>query len=973
MIRPTRIPIATYRLQFNRSFTFRDAIEIADYLRDLGISHVYASPYLKSHAGSRHGYDIVDHNALNPEIGDQGSFEQLVTALHAHGLGQILDIVPNHMDVGGNDNAWWLDVLEHGEASLYADFFDIDWHPADPELQNKLLLPFLGDRYGSVLERGELQLTFDPANGGFYVGYFAHRFPIDPQTYPDILSPEILEGRSASAIGVGAAELLAAILRDCRVLPRRTDLSPEQRRLRRQRGAECKRRLATLCREDAGASVLVAQYLAALNGEIGQPASFDRLHRLLDSQAWRLAYWQVATDEINYRRFFDINSLAALRMENREVFEATHGLVRELLSQGQIDGLRIDHPDGLYDPPRYFAELQELISDAAESRRPIYLVIEKILAAHERLPADWPVAGTTGYDAAALLNGLFVYPGSERRLTRLYRRFSGLDVDFDELLYERKKFIIRDTLSGELTVLANLLHRIAQADRHTRDFTYHGLLDALTEVVACLPVYRTYVSPRSPSEQDRRYIHWAIAKARKRSPSADAVLFDFVRTALLLENCSAHPPAFRDRIAQFTMRFQQYTAPVMAKGMEDTAFYIFNRLVSLNDVGFDPKTFGVSPTAFHHQNRQRSTEWPHSMVSTSTHDSKRSEDVRVRIDVISELPEEWQRHLARWSRLNRARKRIVEDQPVPSRNDEYLFYQTLLGVWPLEPIDESGLVALRERIEVYMLKAAREAKLRTSWINPDQAYEEGLSRFVRAVLHGADRSAFLADFAPFAHRVARFGLLNGLSQTLLKLTIPGVPDIYQGNELWNFCLVDPDNRRPVDYLHRRELLRAVMTEAAGARGAMKGFARGLLGTLEDGRAKLYLTWRTLGLRRRFPELFESGDYIGLEPSGDRADHLCAFARCRSETTVIVAAGRWFARLSISDDSAPIGAIWQDTWLELPTQAEVATAPGPAGYENILTAEWITPTLHEGKLRLHVSEVFADLPVALLLGENTSSR
>ena len=948
-MQPERPPISTYRLQFNRDFTFADATAIVDYLHRLGVSHIYASPYLKARAGSPHGYDIVDHSALNPEIGDEAAFEELVQALHRRGMGQILDVVPNHMGVGGCDNAWWLDVLENGEASAHAGYFDIDWRPADPALRDKLLLPFLGDHYGQVLERGEIGLVFDETQDGFHAAYYEHCFPLDPRSYPAILEPAAVEVERTDA---SLAQALSAASAVFAALPARTGNGEEQRARRRREVPAAKRRLAALCADHPALTALLRRHAASFQGRPGEARSFDRLHCLLEAQAYRLAYWQVATDQINYRRFFDINDLAGLRMERPEVFRDTHRLIERLLRTGRVDGLRIDHPDGLNDPHRYFRDLQRLAGG-----RPLYLAVEKILAGYERLPADWPVAGTTGYDYAALLNGLFVWPGSERRLNRLYRRFTGLGTDFDELLYERKKLIIRSTLSGELSVLGNLLHRIAQADRHTRDFTYHGLLHAITETVACFPVYRTYVTAATIGAEDRRYVQWAIAKAKKRSPAADIVIFDFLRDALLLERCARYQPEARAEVLQFALRFQQYTAPVMAKGMEDTSFYIYNRLVSLNDVGFDPRVWAVSPAAFHHQNRQRLADWPLAMICTSTHDSKRSEDVRARIDAISEAPEDWQRHLGRWARINRARKLIVDDKYAPSRNDEYLLYQTLVGVWPLEPVTPEALDALRERIEAYMLKAAREAKVHTSWINPNEAYEEALAHFIRALLHDTERNAFLADFVPFQQTLARYGLLSALSQTVLKLASPGVPDIYQGNELWTFDLVDPDNRRPVDYRRRAELLDSLIAQTDGAPD-LPALMRGLLDKLEDGCAKLYVTWRVLGVRNAYPEIFHDGDYAGLEAHGARAEHVCAFARSFDGRHAIAAAGRWFARLALDRAGDPLGeACWQDTWIEAP-------APGP--YRDVFSGATVVAVEYEGRPGLRAAEMFSCLPVALLV-------
>lgn len=960
-----RLPGATYRLQLNGDFTFADAKAIVPYLQTLGITHLYASPVLKARAGSAHGYDIVDHNAINPEIGDRQGLADLVDTLRRHGMGLILDIVPNHMGVGGDDNAWWLDVLEHGEASPYAAYFDIDWHPVHAPLRNKVLLPFLGDHYGMVLNRGELKLEFDPQSGAFRVRYYEHLFPIDPRTYPRILALRLDGSRHASEFDQEARTELNALIADLHSIPRRTELSVGRRSRRRQACTECRHRLAALCRRHPALITHISTAVERLNGTAGDPASFNLLHQLLEIQAYRLAYWLVASDEINYRRFFDVNELAGIRVEVPEVFDLTHRLLGDLVADDQVDGFRIDHPDGLSDPYGYYRNLQALIRERRaqtdpELREPGFLLVEKILASHERLREDWPVAGSTGYDAAYLLNGLFVYPKSERQLSQIYSRFAGRKLDFDELLYERKLLILRSALASELTVLANLVTAIATSRRETRDFTYHGLRTALGEVVASFPVYRTYITKDRISEEDRRYIRWAVTQARKRNPAIEGQIYEFLQELLILDGLDRYSSRLKRQVVQLCLRFQQYTAPVMAKGLEDTAFYVYNRLVSLNDVGFDPRSFGSSLHTFHRENAQRLAQWPGSMVTTSTHDSKRGEDVRVRINVISELPDEWRRHLIRWSRLNHDKKRLVDDARAPSRNDEYLLYQLLLGAWPLEPLADAHLGRFRERIEDSMIKAAREAKVHTSWINTNEDYENAIRHMVRTLLDDPNRNAFLADFIPFQRRVARFGLLSSLSQTLLKLTIPGIPDIYQGNELWAFNLVDPDNRRAVDYRRRQGLLQGLI-DAARDHAARPALLQELLDRFEDGRAKLYLIWTTLNFRKAHPQLFRDGDYRELHTQGERSEHLCAFARRHGDQEIVVATGRWFARLAGDDEQGTgLDGAWEDTWIEAPT-------PGrPASYENLLTGEAVHSCPREDRHWFDARDLLRTWPVALLI-------
>jgi (1->4)-alpha-D-glucan 1-alpha-D-glucosylmutase len=915
-MKPLRVPLATYRIQLNREFTFVQATGLVPYLARLGVSHVYCSPYLKARAGSPHGYDIVDHGSLNPEIGTREDYERFVAALEEHGMGQMLDIVPNHMGVGGDDNPWWLDVLENGQASDYAAFFDIDWLPAKPELRGKVLLPLLEDHYGSAIERGLLRLEFDAARGELSARYYGHRFPLDPKTYPQVLG-ERLEQLDAEE---PQASAYRGLVTGFGGLPSRHETTPERRALRGREKEELKQRLAELCRLAPGVGAFVEESVRRCNDAADPAARFQRLHALLEEQPYRLAYWRVAADEINYRRFFDVNTLAALRMERPEVFAATHRLVLDLVAEGSIHALRIDHPDGLYDPARYLRALREAIAARAAGGEHLYVVAEKILMPGESLPEDWVVDGTTGYDFAALANGLFVHGDGEEPLTALFERVAGPVVSFADLVFERKKLVMRALMSGELMVLANLLDGISEGDPHTRDYTLHALRDALMDVIACFPVYRTYATAAGMSAQDRAWMVRAIAQARRRSPAADVSVFNFIATVLLLEGLEQRPAAQRAAILDFVLKFQQYTAPVMAKGLEDTTFYVYNRLVSLNDVGGDPHRFGTKLEDFHAATAQRRARWPQALLTTSTHDSKRSEDMRARLNVLSEIPNGWRDRVLRWSRLNREYKRMLDGEPAPDGNDEYLLYQTLLGAWPLEPLDDARRAQFRARIEAYMLKAVREAKRYTSWINPNAEYEAALAEFVRALLPDSGGSRFLADFLPFQRDIARFGLLNALSQTLLKLTVPGVPDFYQGNEIWDFSLVDPDNRRAVDYAQRRALLEQLQTLAPFHGQDYAARVRLLVENLADGRAKLHLLCRLLELRRRLPELWQHGDYVPLTVSGVCAPHVCAFLRRHGENAIVAVAARWFTRLPQAGKAAPLGeAVWNDTWIWLPPE------------------------------------------------------
>jgi (1->4)-alpha-D-glucan 1-alpha-D-glucosylmutase len=956
------IPRATYRLQLHRDFTFAHATELVPYLARLGVSHVYCSPYLRARPGSRHGYDIIDHAALNPEIGNRDDFDRFVAELKAHGMGQILDMVPNHMGVMGADNVWWMGVLEDGPASAYAGFFDIEWEPVDPAYAGKVVVPVLGDHYGEVLERGELKPAYEPESGSFAVWYHEHRFPVDPREYPRVLERAV-RLLAPDAVPRDAAADLESLIAALAKLPPRSATAPNAVAERARDKALLKARLARLVREHPAAAEAIDRAVRALAGSPGMPASFAALHELLEAQAYRLAYWRVAADEINYRRFFDINDLAALRMENEAVFEATHRFVLDLAAEGAIDGLRIDHPDGLYDPARYFRRLQEryaqlasIESGGGERPRPLYVVVEKIIAPHEQLPESWPVHGTTGYRFANVANGLFVNTDARERVDRTWRAFVRDEaLDFDEAAYRGKRAIMRSALAGELNVLANRLLRLARATRRTRDYTLNTLRQALADVVACFPVYRTYIAERLTA-QDRRYVDWAVAQAKRRGRAADGTVFDFVRSALLSRAPAGAPDDLAAEYRTFAMRFQQFSAPVTGKGVEDTAFYSFNRLVALNEVGGHPDDFGMTVSAFHGASADRAAKWPHTMLATSTHDSKRSEDVRARIDVISELPAVWRLAVRRWSRINRSKKRTVEGEAAPSRNDEYLLYQTLIGSFPAEPPDADGLTDYRDRIESYMVKAAREAKVRTSWINPNEAYERAVAGFVQALLGKTEGNLFLEDFRAQLAPFAWYGALNSLSMVLVKLTSPGVPDLYQGNELADLSLVDPDSRRPVDYALRRMLLAELEALAAAPPEALGARVHALCARPHDGRAKLWTTWRTLALRHERSELFARGDYHAIAVAGARAPHAIAYARRLGSGGIIVVAGRLFASLGLDAGVLPLGAgTWGDTTVDL------SFLPAGTRIMNWLTGE--TVDCRDGRLPL--ARALARFPGALL--------
>ena len=956
-----RIPLSTYRLQFSRDFTFSQSTELVPYLAALGISHCYASPYLRARPGSTHGYDIIDHNKLNPEIGTDEDFERFVSVLHEHAMGQILDIVPNHMGVMGSDNAWWLDVLENGQASDYAGFFDIDWDPLKDELQGKLLVPILGDQYGTVLDNGELKLAFDRDKGEFSIFYHDHRFPVNPREYPRILGRGLERPEQTQSSNREDFLELQSLIAAFSHLPSRRETSPNQREERIRDKEIHKRRLAALCVKSDEIFEFLEQNVCALNGTSGDSKSFDELHELVKVQAYRLAYWRVAADDINYRRFFDINDLAGLRMENESVFEITHRLVLNLLRQGKVDGLRIDHPDGLYDPAQYFQRLRRELRCEAEVALdcgPSYVVIEKILTGEEKIPKDWPVDGTTGYDFLNLVNGLFVDPESVGKMDRIYRVFIGIRVNFDNLVYRSKKIVMHNALASELNVLANALTRIALANRHTCDFTLNSLRDALSRIVACFPVYRTYISENHVSETDQKYILEAVECAKRQSPGSDPSVFDFVQDALLLTKAETQGKIYRDAVIRFAMKAQQFTSAVMAKGLEDTSFYRYHRLDSLNEVGGDPRRFGESVEGFHANMAERAKSWPRSMLETSSHDTKRSEDVRARINVLSEVPARWGKALRQWRELNHGKKRLVDDVLAPSRNDEYLLYQTLVGAWPLEEKLATDS-CFRNRIKAYMLKAVREAKEKSSWANPNTSYETAVTAFVDEILcPGEGDNEFVKSFAAFSRSTARVGMFNSLSQTLLKLTCPGVPDIYQGNELWDLSLVDPDNRRPVDYSKRRKVLQEMQTWPESAEH-LKPYVRELTSHMSDGRIKMYLTWKALNLRKRRPELFLKGNYLSLNVQGPKAKHLLAFTRRYGNSELIVAVPRLCAKLFSGDGES---SVIQDWWKE--TYVELLPSPERRTYRNVFTGEQVILESSGQASRLQANVLFADFPLAL---------
>ena len=965
---PVYIPSATYRLQLNHTFTFDQATQLVDYLHELGVTDIYSSPFLMARPGSLHGYDVTDHARFNPEIGDEKSFLRLSERLRANDMGLIADVVPNHMCISHSSNHWWWDVLENGPSSSFAKYFDIEWHPPKAELVNKVLLPFLGDQYGRVLENQDIQLVF--VEGEFRVVFYNAPLPLAPHSWKQILQPAAARLRDKLDPASEQMAELESIITALTHLPDNSETDEAKIRERQREKDIVKRRLTGLVHANPAVGEAIQATLKKFNGESGNPRSFDRLERLLQIEAYRLSFWRVAMDEINYRRFFDINELAAIRVEDPEVFSAVHSMIFDLVRQGHIRGLRVDHPDGLYDPEKYFRYLQDgcraqSLAANGDAKlkggdRTFYVVAEKILAGNEPLPTTWAIEGTTGYGFLNLLNGVFVDRSKEKAFRRLYQLFTGWSQQIEDLLCDSKRLILQVAMSSELNVLSLKLDRISEQHRWYRDFTLEKLRDALREVITTFPVYRSYVgaNDKEVDQIDRRHITLAIREAKRRNPAISESVFDFVQDVLLHEHPEGLDDAQRAERNLFAMRFQQLTSPVTAKGVEDTAYYRYYPLASLNEVGGGPQRFGVSVSDFHRRNLIRAELWPNTMTATSTHDTKREEDVRARINVLSEMPVEWYRAIRRWAEMNSKWKSRVGAALAPDSNEEYLVYQTLVGTWPLFSMNDTEHAAYVDRIQHYMEKALHEAKIHTSWISPNNEYDQAVHEFVAKVLEPSAGNAFLEDFRQFQASIARAGMWNSLSQVLLKIASPGAPDFYQGTELWSFHLVDPDNRGQIDFGIRRKMLAALRSK----NGGNKALVERLMNNPCDGAIKLYVTSRALHLRRDERELFARGFYVPLAADGSRSDHVVGFARNYGGKTVLALAGRFFLGLSESP-GPPVGEVWGDTSVALPKKIERRV------FHNVLTGEELAAEERDGKPAIPLAQAFSTCPVALLMSVN----
>jgi (1->4)-alpha-D-glucan 1-alpha-D-glucosylmutase len=960
----SRVPVSTYRLQFNWQFDFAAARQRIAYLDRLGISDVYASPIFEAGRKSPHGYDVVDPTRINPELGTMEDFKRLVQEIRQYNMGLVLDIVPNHMATS-TQNPFWRDLLENGPDSPSVDFFDIDWDSCvDINITNKVILPVLGKPYRRALEDGEIFLLQE--DGLLYIGYYDLRFPVRLESYAAVLSYNS-ESLADDKLSSGQLQRLIA---DLRRLPR-TGNNYRQRQL-------LKIRVRNFFLDSAKLLRFLKDTISHFNGRRGNRRSFNRLDSLLDQQVYRLEYWQVARGEINYRRFFDINNLIGVRVEIPRVMEATHSLVSQLIQDGLVNGLRIDHIDGLYDPFSYLQRLQQLTVKAEresvlagvagqgrkesvnsgtpcfppsaatgrEITAPFYVVVEKILSGDERLPEDWPVQGTTGYDFARAANGVLVDIRGLEEMDRSYGLAIGSQINFAEIVYQKKKQVIEELFPAELQNLACRIQELAPPPGLTTD----SLKEALKEIIASLPVYRTYIRSSSISLRDQEYLHYAFREAGRRNPSLQSQALDFLERFLFLKFPPDYSELQKKKWLHLLLRWQQSTGPITAKGLEDTALYSYNRLLSLNVIGADLELAAIPVEKYHNFNSYRQQQWPNTLNATSTHDSKRSEDVDARINILAEMPQEWNAHFGRWQELNGPKKRKINKEPAPETNMDEIIYQSLIGSWPADD-DEKELASFKERFKGFILKAAREAKARTDWISPNTEYEGVLGSFIETILDPSDNAAFMADFIPFQKKASFYGALNSLSQVLLKITSPGVPDFYQGMERWNFSLVDPDNRRPVDFDKNEGYLREIQQfENEGLTALLDD----LQSRWEDGRIKLYLTYRGLNFRRRNRELFQNGEYLPLKARGSNSEYIIAFIRRHENRWAITAVPRLVTRLA-SPGKLSLGfSVWGEDYLDLPASA-------PSSWRNVFTGRTLKSPLHT----LRLAEIFSEFPVGLL--------
>ncbi len=927
-----RLPLSTYRIQFNSNFTFKSCTEIVEYLASLGISHVYASPIFKARPGSTHGYDICDDNSLNPELGSTEEFSELIQQLQENGIGWIQDIVPNHMAFDPA-NKMLADVLENGQDSVYGKFFDVTWDHPYENLRGKILLPFLGTTYGSSLEAGDLALKMDEK--GLFIGCYGKRFPVQPETYAEVFSgctdklkAELHEDNPILVKFIGA--LLSFQKPAKQILPEERNATISMARTI----------LRDLYIESNLVRTAMDEAIAGFNGSMENPKGYERFDELHASQFFRLAFWKVASEELNYRRFFTISDLIGVRVEIPEVFDSINTMIFDMLDKGIVQGLRIDHIDGLYDPLEYLKRIRMRFPET-------FIVCEKILSRNETLPEQWPVQGTTGYEFLSAVNTLFIRSDSQQAFDKIYAEFTERIFSFDDLVVEKKRVIIEKYMAGDIDNCALLLKRIAGKDRMGSDITMYALRRAIVELLAYFPVYRTYINPDNIAERDRAYLTQAITKAQMKNPSLINELH-FINKFLIQTGESAeHDQRPSDRLG-FIMRLQQFSGALMAKGFEDTVFYNYNRLISLNEVGGDPGRFGDKNESFHDFCKFRQEHWPSSFNSTETHDTKQGADTRARINVLSEIPTEWSKQVRKWRSMNRGFVKIIDDKPVPDANVEYMLYQTLVGSFPF---DQNALASYPGRVRGYALKAVREAKENSNWIKFDSDYEGGIAEFITAILDNDPSNKFLADFIPFQRKIAWYGIFNSLSQTALKLTTPGIPDCYQGAETWDLNLVDPDNRRQVDFANRKIALDAIVAREGGD---LQALVKDLLTSMTNGHVKMYLYHRSLNLRKTKHDVFEKGQYLPLSFKGSHKNSVVGFVKKYAGSCIAVVVPRFLTGF-VPEGRLPLGRdLWRDTAMSMPSEAM------PSSWRNILTNETVP-----GVSNTLVGDLFSSFPLAIL--------
>ncbi len=930
------VPSCTYRLQFNSQFSFNDAKKVVGYLKKLGISAIYASPIFKARKGSTHGYDIVNPQELNPDLGSRVDFDHLVKEVTSLSMGWIQDIVPNHMAID-SENEFLMDIFENGPISPAYNYFDIIWDHVYEGLRGKLLVPVLGSPYAECLEEGQIRLSYN--GDGFYLGYYDFRFPLKIETYASILEHDLERLRKDLGSSHSGLIKLLGILYFVKNVHSQSDYQQRKGQI-----SFAKAMLREIYNGDPTIKGFINDNVRFFNGTVGKPETFAMLDNLHAEQFFKLAFWKVATEELNYRRFFTVNDLISIRAEEQNVFTDSHALIIDLVVRGFFSGLRVDHIDGLYNPRQYLQRLRDVTGD-------IYLVVEKILSYDEHLKADWPVQGTTGYDFLNMVAGIFCNRANKRKFDKIYSGFTSVTCSFDKLLIQKKRLIISRHMAGDIDNLALLIKRVSSKDRRGTDMTLYGLRNALVELIASFPVYRTYIDSETISPEDLYWLNLTFRIVKRNTPQLTREI-EFIERYLLLQFEFYATEQTKREWVNVIMRFQQFCGPLMAKGFEDTMLYFYNRLIALNDVGGFPELFGIESGKFHAFNVKRLESCRFTLNTTSTHDTKRGEDARMRLCVISELPEEWSQLLRQFSKINKVYKTHILDEYQPDRNDEYLFYQTLLSAWPLEGSSE----AFVQRICDYMLKAVREEKAHTGWIKPALEYEEALISFVKNVLHREKNREFFSLFAPFQNKIAWYGVFNSLSQLIIKCCSPGIPDFYQGTETWDLSLVDPDNRRKVDFGHREKILAGLSSLSSEQQNS---FLRQEMQNPLGGNLKFFTLFHLLKVRNEKKSVFNCGNYSKLKCTGTHKNSVFAFSRSFKDEILLVIVPRMITRV-VSHGVLPLGAdVWKDTKVNVGGNFQ-------NGLYHLFTKNGVSVDLEGG---VSVGDAFIDYPGAVLVGKH----